>query len=138
MKITLNKKAIEQLWWLIISIDYDYSRLTIADHDLNNENITLWVEDKNDFKNSIDECLQLEVTLRNFAGIIKGESLNSYEGTKVHPTKKFVYKAKIEINEPIKWYQQDATVIEQQWSREALLKRILIQVVEDEISHTTL
>lgn len=136
MKITLNKKAVEQLWWLIISVDYDYSRLTISDHDLNNENITLWVEDKNDFKNSIDECLQLEVPLRNFAGVIKDESLNSYEGTKVHPTKKFVYKAKIEINEPIKWYQQDATIIDQQWSREALLKRILIQVVEDEISHT--
>ena len=49
-------------------------------------------------------------------------NLNSYEGTKMHPQKGFVYKTRIEINEPIKWYREDASTAEQQWAREAALK----------------
>jgi hypothetical protein len=138
MKITLDKKTIENLWWLIISVDYDYSRISIADHNITDDGITIWLEDKNDFKNTIDECLELFITRKNFSNIIKADNLNSYEGTKMHPTKNFVYKARIEINEPIKWYNEDASNIEQQWAREAILKNVLIQIVENEISSTNI
>lgn len=130
MKITQKLK--DQLWWMIISVDYNYSRISIADHDINDETLTLWLEDKQDFKNSLDECLQLDVKVREFAKIIKSENLNSYEGSKMHPTKNFVYNARIEINTPLKWYQDDASTIEQQWAREATLKAILTQLVETE------
>ena len=130
MKITQKLK--DQLWWMIISVDYDYSRISIADHDINDEALTLWLEDKQDFKNSLDECLQLDVKVREFAKIIKSENLNSYEGSKMHPTKNFVYNARIEINTPLKWYQDDASTMEQQWAREATLKAILTQLVETE------
>jgi hypothetical protein len=130
MKITQKLK--DQLWWMIISVDYDYSRISIADHDINDETLTLWLEDKQDFKNSLDECLQLDVKVREFAKIIKSENLNSYEGSKMHPTKNFVYNARIEINTPLKWYQDDASTMEQQWAREATLKAILTQLVETE------
>jgi hypothetical protein len=130
MKITQKLK--DQLWWMIISVDYDYSRISIADHDINDETLTLWLEDKQDFKNSLDECLQLDVKAREFAKIIKSENLNSYEGSKMHPTKNFVYNARIEINTPLKWYQDDASTMEQQWAREATLKAILTQLVETE------
>jgi hypothetical protein len=128
----ISQKLKDQLWWMIISVDYDYSRICIADHDLTDETLTLWLEDKQDFKNSLDECLQLDIKARDFAKIIKGENLNSYEGSKMHPTKNFVYKARIEINTPIKWYQEDASINEQQWAREATLKAILTQLVETE------
>jgi hypothetical protein len=128
--IKISQKLKSQLWWLIISVDYDYSRISIAEHDLTDEVLTLWLEDKQDFKNSIDECLQVDIRARDMARIIKTENLNSYEGTKLHPTKNFVYKARIEINAPAQWYKDDASVLEQQWTREAILKALLTQLVE--------
>jgi hypothetical protein len=128
----ISQKLKDQLWWMIISVDYDYSRIAVADHELTDEMLTLWLEDKQDFKNSLDECLQLDIKARDFAKIIKAENLNSYEGCKMHPTKSFVYKARIEINSPLKWYQDDASAVEQQWAREATLKAILTQLVETE------
>jgi len=131
--MNLSQKLKNQLWWLIITVDYDYSRITIAEHEINGETLTLWLEDKHDFKNSLDECLQVDLTLRQFAKVIRAENLNSYEGTKMHPTKNFVYKARIQINEPIKWYQEDASPTEQQWAREAMLKSMLTYLVETEV-----
>jgi hypothetical protein len=130
--IKISQKLKDRLWWLVISVDYDYSRITIADHDINENSLTLWLEDKHDFKNSLDECLQVDISARQFAKLIKSENLNSYEGSKMHPTKNFVYKTRIEINEPIAWYMEDASFTEQQWAREAVLKLMLTQLIETE------
>jgi len=131
--IKIPQKLKNHLWWLIINVDYDYSRITIADHEINGDTLTLWLEDKHDFKNSLEECLQVDLSLKQFAKLIKAENLNSYEGTKMHPKKNFIYKARIEINEPIKWYQDDASPADQQWAREAMLKTLLTQLVETEV-----
>ena len=130
--IKITQKLKDQLWWLVISVDYDYSRICIADYDLNADFLTLWLEDKHDFKNSLDECLQLDIKIKQFAALIKAENFNSYEGTKMHPVKNFIYKTRIEINEPMTWYHDDATLTEQQWAREAVLKRVLTQLIETE------
>jgi hypothetical protein len=130
--IKISKKLKNQLWWLVISVDYDYSRISIADHDLNGDILTLWLEDKQDFKNSLDDCLQLDIATKQFGKLIKDENFNSYEGSKMHPTKNYVYRARIEINEPVAWYQNDASLVEQQWAREALVKRILTELIETE------
>jgi len=119
---------------MIISVDYNYSRITIADYELNEDMFTLWLEDKQDFKNSLEECLQVDIPLKQFAKVIRVENLNSYEGNKIHPKKNFSYKARIEINEPIRWYQEDASLIEQQWAREAVVKMLLTQLVENEVA----
>jgi hypothetical protein len=131
--IKLNQKLKDELWWLVIGVDYDYSRISIADHEINGELLTLWLEDKQDFKNSLDECLQLDISLKNFAKMIRAENMNSYEGTKIHPQKGFVYKTRIEINEPLRWYRDDASPTEQQWAREAALKSVLTQLIESEV-----
>ena len=131
--IKITQKLKNHLWWLIINVDYDYSRIAIADHEINGDILTLWLEDKHDFKNSLDECLQVDLPLKQFAKVIKAENLNSYEGIKMHPKKNFTYKARIEINEPIKWYLEDASPADQQWAREAMLKTLLTQLVETEI-----
>ncbi|RYY35188.1 MAG: hypothetical protein EOP46_10930 [Sphingobacteriaceae bacterium] len=130
--IKLSQKLKDELWWLIISVDYDYSRIAIADYDLTDDALVLWLEDKQDFKNTLDECLQLTLPLKHFARIIKKEGLNSYEGIKTHPKKQYVYKARIEINDPITWYRTDASATEQLWAREAMLKTVLTQLVETE------
>ena len=128
----LTQKLKDQLWWLVISVDYDYSRIAIADYELNGDTLTLWLEDKHDFKNSLDECLQLDIAAKQFAKVIEAERFNSYEGSKMHPTKNFMYKTRIEISKAIAWYQDDATLTEQQWAREAVLKLLLTQLVETE------
>lgn len=131
--IKIPHKLKNELWWLIISVDFDYSRIAIADHEINGEILTLWLEDKQNFKNSLDECLQIDIYLKQFARFIKAENLNSYEGTKVHSQKGFTYKTRVIISEPIRWYQEDASLTEQLWAREGLLKSILTQLVETEI-----
>jgi len=130
--IRINQKLKDKLWWLVISVDYDYSRICIADHDINSETLTLWLEDKQDFKNSLDDCLQLDIPARQFAKLIKEENLNSYESSKMHPSKNYVYKTRIEINEALAWYNDDATPAEQVWARAAVLKQLLTQLIENE------
>lgn len=132
--IKITQKLKNKLWWLIIAVDYDYSRITIADYELNEDTLTLWLEDKQDYKNTLEECLQLDILNKQLAKVIRAENLNSYEGTKMHPKKNFIYKARIEINEPIKWYKEDASITEQKWAREALVKNILTQLVENEVA----
>jgi hypothetical protein len=130
--IKLSQKLKDKLWWLVISVDYDYSRITIAEHEIDGDILTIWLEDKQDFKNSLDECLKIDISAKQFAKVIKAENLNSYEGCKMHPTKNFVYKTHIEINDPINWYRDDASITEQQWAREAVLRLLLTQLVENE------
>ena len=133
--IKIPQKLKDKLWWLVISVDYDYSRITIAEHEFDDDTLTLWLEDKQDFKNSLDECLQVDISLKQFAKVIKTENLNSYEGTKMsrgRGIKNFMYKTRIEINEPVTWYKDDATLTEQRWAREAVLKLLLTQLVETE------
>ena len=134
--IKIAQKLKDKLWWMIISVDYDYSRISIADHEMNDGILTLWLEDKQDFKNSLEECLQLDIPAKQFAKVIRNEKLNSYEGTKIHPKKGFIYQTQIEINEPVRWYREDASLIEQQWAREAVVKTILTQLVENEVAET--
>jgi hypothetical protein len=130
--IRISQKLKDKLWWLVISVDYDYSRITIAEHEIDGDILTIWLEDKQDFKNSLDECLKIDIPAKQFAKVIKSENLNSYEGSKMHPTKNFVYKTRIEINDPINWYRDDASITEQQWAREAVLRLLLTQLVENE------
>lgn len=131
LKFPLKLK--KELWWLIISTDFNYSRISVAEHEINNDHLTLWLEDKQDYKNALDDCLQIDIPLKQFAKVIKAENLNSYEGTKIHPTKKFPYPTRITINEPIKWYLEDASFYEQQIARETLLKQLLTQLIETEL-----
>ena len=121
---------------MIISVDYNYSRISIADHEFGEDVLTLWLEDKQDFKNTLEECLELNIPFKQLAKIIRAEGLNSYEGTKMHPRKGFIYKTRIEINEPIRWYKEDASLTEQQWVRETIVKTLLTQLVENEVADT--
>lgn len=119
--IKITQKLKDALWWLIISVDYDYSRITIADHEINEDTLTLWLEDKHDFKNSLEECLQVDISTKQLGKVIRAENFNSYEGTKMHPKKNFIYRTRIEINEPVRWSKK----MPQSWSSNGLAKQSL-------------
>jgi hypothetical protein len=131
--IRIPQKLRSELWWLVAQVDFDYSRITIADHETTEDGITIWLEDKHNFKNTLDECLRLNISLKQFARLIKEEGLNSYEAMKMHTKKKFLYKTRVLINEAIGWYMNDANLVEQGWAREALLKQLLTQLIETEL-----
>lgn len=133
MKIKLTADTKNRLWWMLISIDYDHSRICIADHELTESNLILYLEDKHDFKNSLDECLKLQISAKEFAKVIKFENLNSYEGIRRDAKSYFIYKCRIEINKPIKWYEEDASRMEQQWTREAVVKLVFDGLINDEV-----
>src|SRR3569833_719875 len=99
--IKISQKLKDKLWWLIISVDYDYSRITIADHDLTGDTLTLWLEDKQDFKNTHNECLQINIPTKQFAKIIKDENQKKKTKTKKHQTKNKENKTHNENNSPI-------------------------------------
>nr|WP_294796253.1 hypothetical protein [uncultured Mucilaginibacter sp.] len=136
--IKISQKTKDAIWWMIISVDYDYSRISIADHEISDDALTLWLEDKHDFKNTLEECLELVLPVKQLAKVIRAEGMNSYEGTKMHPRKGFIYKTRIEINEPVRWYKEDASLTEQQWAREAVVKTLLTQLVENEVADTAI
>lgn len=117
--IKLSKTTIDELWWLIISIDYDYSRITIADFEMDDQHLTLWLEDKEDFKNTLNECLEIKITLKQFARVIKADKNSSYESAKMSP---------------MKWYRDEATETEQQWAREEMLKALMTELVEGAVT----
>jgi hypothetical protein len=128
----LSQKVKTELWWLIISVDYHYNRIAIADYELTSHELILWLEDKQDYKNTLEECLKLTIPIRCFGKLIKTEGLNSYEAMLMHPAKQFLYPATVEISKPITWYNYDATPVEQRWAREAALKNVLTYLVENE------
>ena len=134
--MTLNSKQKSQLWWLIISCDYDYDRIIIADHDLDDGNLTLWLEDKHDFKNSLDECLEIIVPVKEFAKFIKTENLNSNEEEVIDGRSGKLRLAYVEIDTPVTWYNSIASLSEQQQAREVLLKKLLTILVENDLPAT--
>ena len=82
-------------------------------------------------ENSLDECLQLDLPLKQFAKVIKVENMNSYEAPSCTPTK--LPTAPASDKPSTKMVPEDASLTEQQWARETLLKSILHQLVETEV-----
>lgn len=121
---TLPKEVSENLSFLILSVDYDYRKIIIADNDFTNGEITLWLEDENNLKNTIDECLCIIIPPNEFASFIDKGNFNKYEG---HYQRKLgsIFNGLIVINEPLQWYEVDATSFQQKCVREALLETLI-------------
>lgn len=114
-----NQATIDELWQLIMEVDYDYSRISIADHEFTDGTLILYLEDRRDFKSTLDECLKLEISSRQFSqAIIRDGLINNTVGDKV---------------DAISWYQDEASSMQQTWAREAMLKEILTRLVEREL-----
>jgi hypothetical protein len=109
---------------LLLSANFERARIVIADHELSDNFLTLYLEDKQDFKDNLEDLLMYKLPISKFAGIIASENLNSYPGVKYTECGR-EYDAQIEINTPIKWYEQDANIYQQKIARETALEHIL-------------
>lgn len=112
---------------LMLSVNFDRSRVVIADHEITDNFLRVYLEDKEDFKSGISDCLMYSMPISQFASIISSEGLNSYPGT-LFTERGRSYEGRIEINEPIQWYNEDATLYEQSIARDAALSHILQSV----------
>lgn len=126
--ITINQETKTALILLLASTDNDLSRISIADNELNETVLILWLEDKQDFKNSLEECVAVNIPVEEFAKYIRDEELNAYQGTKERKDHS-IYKCMIEINEPIDYYLSDATAYQQRFIREELVRAIFKQIL---------
>lgn len=118
------QRTTSDLLMLMLSVNFDKSRIIIAEHEISEHFLTVYLEDSNDFKNTLEECLMYKLPVSQFASIITNEKLNSYPGVKYTESGR-AYDADIEINEPISWYNEDATLYEQGIARDAALAHIL-------------
>lgn len=125
---TIKKETKDELFSLVTSADFDLKRIVIADYEIDDHCLTLYLEDKNDFKETFDQCVQLNISIEEFGAFIKRNEYNSYAGTNVH-SKGFIYPTRIEINQPIKFYREDATSQHQEWMREELVEEILKEIL---------
>ncbi len=127
---TINPKTRQQLFALLTSVDFDLKRISIADDDLTDASITLLLEDKDNPKTQLDECVELIIGIHEFAAFIAKEKHNYYsrdsftkDGTG------HAFKEEVMINEPIPFYTGDATEVGRQWIREELVEEILSEVL---------
>lgn len=125
---TIEQKTKDALFNLLTSVDFDLNRIVIADHELYVENITLLLEDSANIAESFDKCLKLEVSLKDFANLIERKGHNSYFTFK-NEGNRLSQPIKVEINEPIKFYTNDATKVHQQAIREELLEEVLQELI---------
>lgn len=126
--ITLTQKTAEQILLFFMSTDYTHSRVTIAEYDLNEQNLTLYIEDKQDFKSQLDQCLIIEVPVTELAYFIDKGNYNKYEGRKASRSGR-VFDGLVKIDEPLNWLNNDATKFQITTVNEDLVKAIFEQVI---------
>lgn len=118
------QKTNAELLKLLISVNFDKSRIVIAEYELSDNFLTLYLEDKEDIKADLSDTLMYKLPVSKFAEIIRSENLNSYEGVKFTESGRS-YNAQIEMNEPIAWFEQDASEFFKRETITAVLKHIL-------------
>lgn len=119
-----QQKTNHDLLLLLINADFDKSRIVIAEHQLSVHFLTLYLEDKHDFKPNLDDTLLYKLPTSQFAAIILSEGYNSYEGT-LHTQHDRPYPGRVTINEPLVWWEKDATLYQQKEVLHTALQYIL-------------
>ena len=118
IKMNIPAKIKNQIWWLIINCDFDTKRIVIGCHEIDSLELTLYLEDNLDFKDTLDEMVCLSIPIREFARVILDNN---------HLYDKRFKKA------PISWYQEEANPVQQKISRELMLEKVIHQLVNIEI-----
>ncbi|WP_183567410.1 hypothetical protein [Mucilaginibacter sp. SP1R1] len=109
---------------LLCSANFDKSRIIIADYELSENFLTLYLEDKKYPASDLADALMYKLPVSKFAQIIEVNQLNSYSGTK-YSTSGRAYADRIVIAEPINWFKQDTDSLEQQFALEVVKNQLL-------------
>lgn len=129
MKFTIDQEKTTDLIQLLMTCDFDYSRIIIAEHEIASGALTLYLEDKNDFKDTLDQCIEVIISKEEFAKFIAESKYNSYHGHIVKDSGK-ILPSDIEIDAPLAWYENDASEFERTNVREDLVKELLVNLTK--------
>ncbi|OOQ57162.1 hypothetical protein [Mucilaginibacter pedocola] len=121
------------LLMLLVSVRFDKSRIVIAEHELSENFLTLYLEDREDFKPHLEDTLLYKLPISCFEAIISNEGFNSYEGIKQSPSGR-CYNGRIIINEPLLWWEQDATLYQQQEVLHLVLQNVLASAGQGQLA----
>jgi hypothetical protein len=97
---------------LFCSVNFKADRINIAEWELSENFLTLYLEDADEPVADLSDCLLFKLPISKLAQIIEAAHLNSYEGTLFTESGR-MYEGRVVIAEPIKWYEQDATHYQQ-------------------------
>lgn len=125
---TIKKETKYRLFNLLVSADFDVKRIVIADHEIDDDCLTILVEDKNNLQDTLDTCIEIKISLEELAAFIVKEKHNSYRGISLNK-KGHAYQDDIKINDPIPFYNEDATSVQQQWIREEIIQEIISELL---------
>lgn len=124
MATTTLQKTNLSLLSLFCAANFDKGRIVIAEHELSDHFLTLYLDDNKHPVLDISDCVMYKMPISKFAEIIATNDLNSYQGTKFSVSGR-PYNDRIIINEPIKWFNQDATWLEQAYALEVVKNHLL-------------
>jgi hypothetical protein len=128
--MTFSQEKTTKIFNLITAVDFDFNRIVEADNDLTQATFTIWVEDKHDFKSTIDECLEIVIPVSDFEAFIKAGKYNTYKGQKKSENGR-IYEAEIELAPALEYYNVFATTFECASIREDLIRSILKNMVQN-------
>lgn len=119
-----------QLFNLFIEVGGNYNRISIAENYLNDDFLMLYLEDKKNIKEHLDQCVIVELPLDDFAKFIKDGNYNKYQGRCLSQTER-PFDGLIEIDEPIRWFENDATTFQVNCLLEDLVKAMVKSVIDN-------
>lgn len=112
MATTTLQRTNTSLLSLFCSVNFNRDRIVIAEWEMSEHFLTLYLEDKSEPVEDLADALIYKLPVSVFAGIIEANQLNSYEGT-LFTERGRMYEGRVVIAEPIKWFEQDATPYQQ-------------------------
>lgn len=125
---TINPKIKEEIFDLLVSTDFDVKRIVIADQELTDAALVLRIEDKENPKGRLDECIELPIAINELIAFISKNNHNTYEWFSKSRGGR-MFKDRVMINEPLAFYIQDASVVHQGWIREEILEELLKELL---------
>jgi hypothetical protein len=127
-KLTVAHKApnhsLIKLLSLFCSVNFDKTRIVIAEHELSENFLTLYLEDKEDFKADLADTVMYKLPISTFATIISNNELNSYPET-LFTERGNAYEGRIEIASPTEWYENDASTYEKKYTLDMVKTHLL-------------
>lgn len=130
-KTGITKQQRADLWRLMGYDFNNHTNLRILENDFDGEELTLWLDDKTSPADHNDDCVIITISAEHFTKVIADDELNSYEENLYDEKGCLYHTRKVIINEPIKWYTEDAAKIEKLYAREAALKSVLTNLIEE-------
>jgi hypothetical protein len=129
MATTTLQRTNISLLSLFCSVNFKGDRINIAEFELSDQFLTLYLEDKQEPVEDLSECLLYKLPVSKFAEIIAANHLNTYNGTLFNESGR-MYEGRVVIAEPIQWFEQDATPYQQEGALEVVKGCVLKSLVK--------